>query len=95
MLMNSECEIKQKSHSVNLIAKTRLNIWDEAPMMHKHCFEVVDRTLRDVLRSYNNDQMDIPFGGHVFGGDFRQILPVVLKGSRQNVVQVTINLEVS
>ncbi|XP_042012019.1 uncharacterized protein LOC121760408 [Salvia splendens] len=34
-----------------------------------------------------------PFGGKtvVFGGDFRQILPVVPKGSRQDVVNATIN----
>lgn len=89
----STCEIKQKSHLANLIAKTKLIVWDEAPMMHKHCFEAVDRTLRDVLRSYNNDRMDIPFGGKVvvFGGDFRQILPVVPKGNREDVVQATIN----
>ncbi|KAL3633896.1 hypothetical protein CASFOL_022658 [Castilleja foliolosa] len=36
---------------------------------------------------------DKPFGGKtvVFGGDFRQILPVVPKGSRQDIVNATIN----
>jgi len=35
----------------------------------------------------------IPFGGKVvvFGGDFRQILPVIPKGTRQEVVHATIN----
>ena len=45
------------------------------------------------MRSSNNDRMDIPFGGKliVFGGDFRQILPVVPKGSRHDIVFATIN----
>ncbi|KAL7132310.1 hypothetical protein ABFS83_12G064800 [Erythranthe nasuta] len=36
---------------------------------------------------------DKPFGGKVvvLGGDFRQILPVVLKASRQDIVHATIN----
>ncbi|XP_012844588.1 PREDICTED: uncharacterized protein LOC105964630 [Erythranthe guttata] len=38
-------------------------------------------------------QADKPFGGKVvvLGGDFRQILPVVLKASRQDIVHATIN----
>ena len=44
--------------------------------------EAVDRTLQDVL---NNEK---PFGGItvVFGGDFRQILPVKIKGTREMTV---------
>ena len=62
---------------------TDLVIWDEAPMQHHHNMEAVDRTFRDLL---NNS--DKPFGGLtiVFGGDFRQILPVILKGSRGQTV---------
>nr|GEV31895.1 hypothetical protein [Tanacetum cinerariifolium] len=55
---------------------------DEAPMMHKHCFESLDRTLRDILRIKNKNAQNIPFGGKVivFGEDFRQILPVIPGG---------------
>ena len=51
--------------------------------------EAVDRTLQDVL---NNEK---PFGGItvVFGGDFRQILPVKIKGTRE--VTVSANLQKS
>lgn len=49
----------------NLIGKAKLIIWDEAPMMHKHCFETLDRSLRDILRSQNDGNTDIPFGGKV------------------------------
>ncbi|XP_076893885.1 uncharacterized protein LOC143546014 [Bidens hawaiensis] len=44
-----------------------------------------DRTLRDILGCRNQ-----PFGGKVivFGGDFRQILPVVQHGTRQDVARL-------
>ncbi|XP_058733993.1 uncharacterized protein LOC131605682, partial [Vicia villosa] len=89
----STCGIDQNTPLAQLIAKTKLIIWDEAPMLHKHCFEAVDRTFRDVLRFCNNGNLNIPFGGKVivFGGDFRQILPVIPKATRQDVVHVTIN----
>lgn len=53
-------------------------------MMHRHCFEALDRSLRDMLRNENNGRLDIPFGGKVvvLGGDFRQILPVIPKATR-------------
>ncbi|KAG4053797.1 hypothetical protein PC123_g11065 [Phytophthora cactorum] len=47
-------------------------------MTHRHAFEAVDRSLRDLM-----DNDDEPFGGKVFvlSGDFRQILPVVVRGT--------------
>jgi ATP-dependent DNA helicase PIF1 len=62
-------------------------------MMHKHCFEAVNRTLQDILKQYNPRNQYLPFGGKVvvFGGDFRQILPVIPKGTRQQVVNGSIN----
>ncbi|XP_071687944.1 uncharacterized protein [Rutidosis leptorrhynchoides] len=37
--------------------------------------------------------MDTPFGGKpiVFGGDFRQILPVIQKGRRKDIVDASLN----
>jgi len=69
----SSCNITSDSDLATLIARAKLIIWDEAPMLHKHCFESVDRAFRDILRSYNNGRLDIPFGGKVvvLGGDFR------------------------
>nr|XP_043639179.1 ATP-dependent DNA helicase PIF1-like [Erigeron canadensis] len=46
-----------------LLIKTRLIIWDEAPMMHRHCFETLDRTLRDILSTTSSSCADKPFGG--------------------------------
>ncbi|XP_019158425.1 PREDICTED: uncharacterized protein LOC109155147 [Ipomoea nil] len=90
---DSTCNIKQGSHLAELVIKTNLIIWDEAPMMHKHCFEALDRTIRDLLRFNNPLSADKTFGGKtvVFGGDFRQILPVIPKGTRQDIVAATIN----
>ncbi|XP_031111921.1 uncharacterized protein LOC116015896 [Ipomoea triloba] len=90
---DSTCNIKQGSHLAELIVRSKLIIWDEAPMMHKHCIEALDRTMRDLLRFQNPNSANQTFGGKtvVFGGDFRQILPVVPKGSRQDIVSATIN----
>jgi len=73
--------------------EAKLIIWDEAPMMNKLCFQAFDRTLRDIVRATNQHNADKPFGGKVvvLGGDFRQILPVVRKGSRYHIVNSSIN----
>jgi hypothetical protein len=78
----SICSISKQSELAQLIRQTSLIIWDELPMQHRHAPEAVSRTLCDLR---NNEQ---PFGGVtvVFGGDFQQILPVVPKGSRPQIV---------
>lgn len=61
-------------------------------MTHRRCFEALDRTLRDILSETSPPNSIIPFGGKpvVLGGDFRQILPVVPKGSRHAVINASI-----
>ncbi|XP_019190490.1 PREDICTED: uncharacterized protein LOC109184951 [Ipomoea nil] len=90
---DSTCNIKQGSDLAELLIKTSLIIRDEAPMMHKHCFEALDRTMRDLLRFVDPNSEMKTFGGKtvVLGGDFRQILPVVPKGTRQDIVSSAIN----
>ncbi|XP_052619873.1 uncharacterized protein LOC111878714 [Lactuca sativa] len=90
---NSICSINRDSDASKLLKQTSLIIWDEAPMVHKHAFEALDRTLRDVLSFGNVRNSHIPFGGKVivFGGDFRQILPVVPNGSRQEIVNASLS----
>jgi hypothetical protein len=68
-----------------LIQQAYLIIWDE---VHRHAFEAVDRLLRDLMRPMNPKVEQLPFGGKVvvFGGDFRQILPVIPKGGREDIV---------
>jgi len=90
-LEHSVCNITKGSELSDLMKLANLIIWDEAPMTHKFCFEALDRTLKDIMREHN--KFDFVFGGKVivFGGDFRQILPVIPRGSRYDIVHATIN----
>jgi ATP-dependent DNA helicase PIF1 len=62
-------------------------------MMHRWCFEAVYRSMRDIMSK--NDPLNEfrPFGGMtvVLGGDFWWILPVIRKGTRQDIVDASIN----
>lgn len=93
LLQNSTCSIKQNTQLAHLLQKVSLIIWDEAPMMQKYAFEAVDKTLRDILGFQDYVNRERPFGGMpvLLGGDFRQILPVITKGRREDVVQACIN----
>ncbi|XP_066162009.1 uncharacterized protein [Oryza sativa Japonica Group] len=88
----SICNIKRGTMLAELLAETALIIWDEAPMTHRRCFEALDRTLRDILSETCPSNSIIPFGGKpiVLGGDFKQILPVIPKGSRQAIINASI-----
>jgi ATP-dependent DNA helicase PIF1 len=70
-----------------------LIIWDEAPMIHKFAIEAFQRTLQDIMTDVDPKNGNLLFGGKtiVFGGDFRQILPVVPKGTRADIVNAAIN----
>nr|GFD27877.1 ATP-dependent DNA helicase PIF1-like [Tanacetum cinerariifolium] len=88
---DSMCHIVADSDLADLIRKANLIIWDEAPMINMHCYEAFDKTLRDICRTDSSVASNKVFGGKVvlFGGDFRQILPVITNGSRQDVVNAT------
>jgi hypothetical protein len=51
-------------------------------MQHKHIMETINRSFKDMRNC------DKPFGGLtiVFGGDFQQILPVIIQGSRAQII---------
>ena len=71
-----------------LIRRAKIIIWDEAPMLRKQAFECVDRLLRDLMKSIDSLNEEKLFGGKliVFGGDYRQILPVIRKGSPRDII---------
>ena len=73
-----------------VLAAAKVLIWDEAPMSHRHLYESLDRTLRFVM---DRDEL---FGGLiiVFLGDFRQVLPVVRRGRRHQVVDASLKRSV-
>ena len=61
--------------------------------MNRKCYEIVDNTLRDIMGTTDPALQNVPFGGKtvVFGGDMRQIMPVVKQGSRASIVNACIN----
>jgi len=89
----SSLTIEKDSPRADLVRVATLIIWDKAPMMHRWCFEAVDQSMRDIMSK--NDPLNEfrPFGGMtiVLGGDFMQILHVVRKRSRQDIVDASIN----
>ncbi|KAB2603765.1 hypothetical protein D8674_041397 [Pyrus ussuriensis x Pyrus communis] len=90
---SSICAIKKKTHLATLIEKTDLIIWDEAPMNHKHCFEALDKSLSDLLSHLHSSEHTLPFGGKplLLGGDFRQILPVIPGGTKEDIINASLN----
>jgi hypothetical protein len=82
----SGCKILRKSDLHQLLAQTSLIIWDEISMQHKYAIDAVDRTLHNLYKN------NLPFGGitMLFRGDFRQTLPVILRGTREQIIAATI-----
>ena len=58
-------------------------------MTKRQAVEALDNSLRDIM-----DRPELPFGGKtvVFGGDFRQVLPIVRRGSRAQVVGASMHM---
>ncbi|ONM08691.1 PIF1-like helicase [Zea mays] len=56
-------------------------------MTKRQAIEELDNSMRDIM-----GRSRLPFGGKtiVFGGDFRQVLPVVRKGSRAQIVAASL-----
>ena len=52
-------------------------------MISNHALHAIDRLLRDLM------QNDVPFGGKLllFGGGFRQVLPVVVRGTVTKILE--------
>ncbi|PWZ57558.1 ATP-dependent DNA helicase PIF1 [Zea mays] len=83
------CSFTKQSGTAELLRKASLIIWDEASMTKRQAVEALDNSMRDIM-----GRPELPFGGKtiVFGGDFRQVLPVVRKGSRAQVVASSLRM---
>lgn len=83
---DSFLNIKKNTMLWELLKQVALVIWDESAMQHRFCFETADRSFRDLL------DCDRPFGGVtvVFGGDFQQIPPVVVRGGKADIINASL-----
>ena len=83
---NYVCNFTKQSGTAELLREASLIIWDEVAMTRRQAVETLDRLLRDITGC------DLPFGGKVmvFGGDFRQVLPVVPRGIRAQICDATL-----
>ncbi|XP_042988844.1 ATP-dependent DNA helicase PIF4-like [Carya illinoinensis] len=79
---SSTCNVSKQENLAKLLRLAKLIIWDEALMFTKHSIEALDKMLQDI-----NDT-DLPFGGKVivFGGDFRQVLPVICNSTKEQQI---------
>ena len=63
-------------------------------MAHKYIFKAVELLISECMafKNSNKQNNNRKFGGKImiFGGDFRQVLPVVKRGNRSEVVNATI-----
>ncbi|XP_058790182.1 uncharacterized protein LOC131663668 [Phymastichus coffea] len=59
---------------------------NEAPMAPRYALEIVNRTLQNLMDN------DLPFGGKIMilGGDFRQLLPIKIHGTRNEILNLSI-----
>ncbi|XP_019261130.1 PREDICTED: uncharacterized protein LOC109239080 [Nicotiana attenuata] len=80
---NFSCNISKQSSLASLIRDAKLIIWDKISMAKKEMIEALDLLLRDLMET------TMLFGGKVivFSGDFRQTLPVVRGGQREDFVR--------
>jgi PIF1-like helicase/Helitron helicase-like domain at N-terminus/Helicase len=80
---DSTCNINVNSKKAEEIRRADIIIWDEAPMSSKYTIEAVDTTLRDITECSDVN------GGKVvvYGGDFRQTLPIVPNGTRDQIIE--------
>lgn len=83
---NRSSTMRRQQKEARDLQATDVIIWDEISMAPKVALEDVDSLLKDIM------QNELPFGGKVFviGGDFRQVLPVVEHGQRQDIVDACV-----
>ena len=79
----STCNITPNSVHGRYLSKVKLYLLDEASMIPKHALHAFDKLSQDLCCN------KFLFGGKVvlLDGDFRQILPVVLRGQPAEIIE--------
>ena len=80
------CTIKMDSRQAKFIKKSVIIFIDEISMLHHHNVGALDRWLQELMDN------KLLFGGKlvVICGDFRQILPVIPRGNRADIVRANL-----
>ena len=78
----SKCHVSPSSEYGQKLKEIDIFIIDEVSMMNKYAFEAINIMLQDLCKN------KCLFGGKVmvFGGDFRQTLPIVRHGSADQII---------
>ncbi|KAL3831157.1 hypothetical protein ACJIZ3_019959 [Penstemon smallii] len=81
----SNGKISKQTSLAKMIVEAKLIIWDEASMANRFSIEALHFSLVDLCGDRK------PFGGKIvlFGGDFRQTLPIVVHGSRESMMEAS------
>jgi hypothetical protein len=80
------CNIIRNTHLYEFLRRTKLIIWNEISMQHKHCFTFVHRTFTNLLQNehiFNDIFM-------ILNDDFAQILLVMLRDNCETIVNANI-----
>ena len=82
-IVDSFDKCKVTKENCEKIRNASVLIWDEAPMADKLIIDLVDKFLRELMN------VDYPFGSKIiiFGGDWRQVLPVRQRAPRAVIVE--------
>ncbi|KAG5539260.1 hypothetical protein RHGRI_019723 [Rhododendron griersonianum] len=80
------CNVGKQTGLAKLLKATSLIIWDEASMAKRQSIEALDNLLKDIT------EVDSLFGGKVvvLGGGFRQVLPVIPKGTKEDCIDASL-----
>ncbi|EGT30965.1 hypothetical protein CAEBREN_12265 [Caenorhabditis brenneri] len=83
--INDDCQsslMKMNSKEAQALREIDVFIGDEASMIPKQALETGDSLFQEIMEN------KLPFGGKIviLGGDFRQVLPVVRRGSRSDQI---------
>ena len=91
---DSVCNFKKESEIGRFLSEISLGIIDEGPMLNKLYLEAVDCSLKDLVPAEDKEKK---FGGKIIlvSGDFRQLLPVLEKASRAEIVNHTLKNSVT
>ena len=82
---DSVCNFKKESEIGKFLSDISLGIIDEGPMLNKLYLEALDWSMKDLVPAQDRDKK---FGGKIMlvSGDFHQLLPVLEKTNRAEIV---------